>query len=168
MELKKVSWIPAIIVMVIIFVFSSKPADSSNESSLTIAGQLLSAYENTVQVQFDEGQRDEILEIMNFFVRKGSHFCEYALLAVTLALHFYFHGLRERLGRLFFLPVALSAIYAATDEFHQTFVPGRSGQLQDVLIDTTGAAAGMLFFFLVLRIYHFHRNRKSVTGQPVK
>ncbi|HHV11241.1 MAG TPA: VanZ family protein [Clostridiales bacterium] len=152
MKLKKVSWIPAVIVMVIIFAFSSKPAVSSNESSLTIASQLLVAYENTAQVQFDEGQRDEILETINFFVRKGSHFCEYALLAVTLAFHLYFCGFRK--GRLFFLPVILSAIYAATDEFHQTFVPGRSGQLGDVLIDTTGAVAGMLFFFLVLRIYN--------------
>ncbi len=158
MKLKKVSWIPVIIVMVIIFAFSSKPADSSNESSMTVADHILSAYENTTQVQFDTEQRYQVLETINNFVRKGSHFCEYALLAVTLAFHFYIHGFTGM--RLLLLSIAVSATYAATDEFHQTFIPGRSGQFRDVMIDTSGAAAGMLFFFILLSIYNSLRNRK--------
>jgi VanZ family protein len=158
MKLKKFSWIPAIIVMIIIFAFSSKPADSSNESSMTVADHILSAYETTTQVQFDAKQRYQVLETMNMIVRKGSHFCEYALLAVTIAFHFFIHGLKGM--RLLLLSVTLSAMYAATDEYHQTFIPGRSGQFRDVMIDTSGATAGMLFFFVVLMIYHSYRNRK--------
>ncbi len=158
MNLKKISWLPALIVMVIIFSFSSKPADSSNESSMEVADDILSVYENTANVELDAEQRYQALEVMNHIVRKSSHFCEYALLAVTLAFHFYIHALRGM--RLLLLSVSMSAAYAATDEFHQTFIPGRSGQFRDVLIDTSGAAAGMLFFFIILMIYHFYSGRK--------
>lgn len=158
MNLKKISWLPAIIVMVIIFAFSSKPADSSNESSMAVADDILSAYENTTNVQLDAEQRFQVLEVMNHIVRKSSHFCEYALLAVVLAFHFYIHAFRGM--RLLLLSVSMSAVYAATDEFHQTFIPGRSGQIRDVLIDTSGAAAGMLFFFIILMIYNLYSKRK--------
>ena len=163
MKLKKVSWIPVIIVMIIIFSFSSKPADSSNQSSMTVADHILTAYENTTQVQLDAEQRYQILETMNIVVRKGSHFCEYALLAVTIAFHFYIHGLQGI--RLLLLSVALSATYAATDEFHQLFIPGRSSQFRDVMIDTSGATAGMLFFFIVMMIYNSHKRRKRSMDQ---
>jgi VanZ family protein len=42
----------------------------------------------------------------------------------------------------------VAALYAATDEFHQTFIPNREGCLRDVLIDTTGAAAGLFLLWL--------------------
>lgn len=161
MKLKRVSWIPVIIVMVIIFVFSSKPAVSSNESSLIVADHILSVYENTTQAQLDTEKRYQVLETINTVVRKGSHFCEYALLAITLGFHFYIHGFMGM--RLFVLSILLSTIYAASDEFHQTFVPGRSGQFRDVMIDTLGAVAGLLFFFLVLMIYDSHRKRKGLS-----
>ena len=41
------------------------------------------------------------------------------------------------------LPWLIAAGYAATDEFHQLFVPGRSGQISDVLLDSAGALAGV-------------------------
>ena len=49
------------------------------------------------------------------------------------------------------------AAYAATDEFHQLFVPGRSGQLKDVLIDTAGGALGLGLLALIL---YLKRRRK--------
>lgn len=38
----------------------------------------------------------------------------------------------------------ISTAYAATDEFHQIFVPGRAGMVTDVMIDSSGALAGIL------------------------
>jgi VanZ family protein len=38
----------------------------------------------------------------------------------------------------------LTALYASTDEFHQTFVPGRHGSAVDVAIDSTGALIALL------------------------
>ena len=57
----------------------------------------------------------------------------------------------KKTGILSFL---FSVIYALSDEFHQTFVPGRDGNIVDVLIDSSGALVGILvscivYFFIM-------------------
>jgi len=71
-------------------------------------------------------------------LRKLAHFGEYALL---LAL--WLRALRSRLtlDRALGLAYALTVSYAASDEYHQTFVSGRVGTWRDVLIDAAGALA---------------------------
>lgn len=150
MKLKYLSWIPAVIIMGIIFYFSSRQVDTSNESSITIANSILSVYENITNSGYQEDVRTDILGIINHVVRKGAHFCEYALLACSIAFHLLVWKRKRKWT--FILPVILSAIYASTDEFHQTLVQGRGGRLADVLLDTAGAATGMLLLSLVLTI----------------
>ena len=64
-------------------------------------------------------------------------------------------------------PLALCwcLLYAATDEYHQTFVPGRSGRVSDVLVDLLGSAIGTLGILLILAagrwiLNHYNKNRK--------
>jgi VanZ family protein len=73
--------------------------------------------------------------------RKLVHFAEYALLTVL-----WWRAVRTRMdaGRAILVAVVLSSLYAATDEFHQTFVEGRSGNPFDWAIDTAGAATAAL------------------------
>jgi VanZ family protein len=52
-----------------------------------------------------------------------------------------------------FLSVLLTILYAATDEFHQSFVPSRSASVTDVMIDAAGGSCGTLLSYL--------RNRRS-------
>lgn len=148
MKLKYVSWLPAVIIMIVIFCFSAKPADNSNESSLTVANEIITIYENITNDQLNEDTRSEVLDTLNFFVRKGAHFSEYAILAAAFAFHLLV--LKRKGMLLYILPVILSCFYAATDEYHQTFVAGRTGMLRDVLIDTSGAALGSLIFTLCI------------------
>lgn len=78
---------------------------------------------------------------------------EYAVLAILFGL-----TIREYKKEPWLLPaLAATAAYAATDEFHQLFVPGRSGQLKDVLIDTAGGALGLVLLALIL---YLKRRRK--------
>lgn len=156
MKLYHISWIPAVIVMILIFCFSSKNADNSGQSSMTVAKTVLSLYEKVSDNSIKETDRPLTLAAIDHFVRKTAHFCEYALLAITILLHLL--ALHKHGKQLFFLPVLISGIYAATDEYHQTFIIGRSGQLKDVLLDTAGAATGALFCCLILMLV---RNRKS-------
>jgi VanZ family protein len=145
--------------MVIIYSFSAKPVDNSNESSLSIASTILSAYENIIDPIQKQEVRMDILESINHVVRKGAHFTEYAVLAISLIIHLLawkFQGMK-----LFTISVAISAVYAATDEFHQTFVPGRAGMMKDVLLDTMGAATGALLFLLFLGVLEKRRKNKQ-------
>jgi len=80
-----------------------------------------------------------------FFVVKGWHMTEYAIL-VSLAV------VALRRGRVgsqlssIWLAFVLSVVFAASDEWHQTFVPGRDGNLGDVFIDTGGALLAALYW----------------------
>lgn len=150
MKKKYLSWVPAILIMLIIFNFSSKPAAISGESSLTIANQIMKIYEKITAVHYEESDRMEQLLILDHYVRKTAHVTEYAILAAAFALPLW---MRKRKGfGLWGLSVLLTAGYAATDEFHQRFIPGRSGVLKDVMIDSFGAALGALIFLIAATI----------------
>lgn len=59
------------------------------------------------------------------------------------------------------LPWAISSLYAATDEIHQLFVPGRSDQMSDVILDSAGAMAGILVLAAVRKIRSRHKDKKQ-------
>lgn len=86
-------------------------------------------------------------------VRKLAHFCEYALLGAHLYfLPPLFAKVRWQLVLLFGLPIALF------DEGLQSFVPGRSPAITDVLLDFSGYLFGLFFLALCMRIFKaFHR-----------
>ena len=79
----------------------------------------------------------------DFLLRKAAHVTEYAVLAALLwrALK---GGRPFSVGRLFALSLFISVLYAASDEWHQSFVPTRGPSVRDVLIDSAGALAACL------------------------
>jgi VanZ family protein len=92
------------------------------------------------------GMAEEQIEHIHHVVRKTAHFVEYAILGVLAwrALHFdpSFASISAR--RQFCLALLCCMLYAATDEFHQSFVPTRQPAVQDVLLDTCGSGFGLL------------------------
>lgn len=91
-------------------------------------------------------------------VRKLAHFTEYWILGALLALDWRLWG---RGG--FWLPLIPGLAVAASDELLQTFIPGRSGQLSDVLLDCFGAACAVLPVWLLCR-----RKERSSSGTGSK
>ena len=82
---------------------------------------------------------EERLTLIHFIVRKAAHFTEYAVLAL-LAARAFLGSSREMLRRRWFLAsLALVVVYALSDEYHQRFVPTRTGSVYDSLIDISGA-----------------------------
>ncbi len=78
-------------------------------------------------------------ELLDLILRKLGHFSEYAVLALL-----FYHPLQSR-PRAAVIALLLCALFAATDEWHQTFVPGRDGNIRDVLIDSSGAGLALVF-----------------------
>ena len=136
-----------IIWMLVIFWFSAQVADDSQEMSDFFVHLLDAVFSLDIM-------RNEIIRDMtSFLVRKAAHMSEYAVLAILFGL-----TIREyKKEPWLLLARAAPAAYAATDEFHQLFVPGRSGQLKDVLIDTAGGALGLGLLALIL---YLKRRRK--------
>jgi hypothetical protein len=75
----------------------------------------------------------------DLFVKKFGHAAGYALLAGSFRWGFGRHDLKA-----IALAWLLAVIYAASDELHQAFVPGRMPSLSDVGVDAAGAALGLL------------------------
>ena len=79
------------------------------------------------------------LDTIQFLIRKAAHMSEYAILAMLL----YMFARESKIQSSFIFALIFSMLYACTDEFHQLFVSGRSGQWQDVFIDTSGSFLGL-------------------------
>jgi VanZ family protein len=97
---------------------------------------------------------EESIHAVIVTVRKGAHLTEYAILALLL-----WRAMRQRSAQQEGLwawaqpvqVVLLVALFAASDEFHQKFVPNREASVVDVMIDTTGAVLALLFLWVVGR-----------------
>lgn len=144
--------------MAVIFLFSAQTGDASSQTS----GGIVSRIVALVYPGFDSLSAAEqlaVLDVWQTIVRKGAHFCAYALLGalVANAIRTYNFSGHLRWG----IPVAVSAVYAVTDEIHQFFVPGRSCQIVDVCIDTAGAAFGTAMFALAVFLIG-KRRKKSI------
>ena len=89
-------------------------------------------------------QQETMARRIEFPVRKAAHMTEYAILALLLLGTI----TKDRMLAV----ICLVAAYAATDEYHQLFVPGRSGQVRDVVIDTVGGTLGLGAWLAVHRL----------------
>lgn len=138
MKKKHIYLILCILWMAIIFCFSAQVSDDSQKMSDFFVYVL----KPFLFVGLSQ-------DTASFIVRKAAHMSEYALLAVLLGLCY------EAYGKKKWVVYALisAALYAATDEFHQLFVAGRSGQLKDVLIDSIGAGIGLLVLYIIFKIW---------------
>lgn len=139
--------LPAICVMIGIFYFSSQTAIQSAGLSSNITERILVAIQDLFHITSDSKQDSFLFHMIEIIIRKAAHMAEYAILAVTVGYPLYIFG--KRRWRLILWSEVISVIYAMTDEFHQLFVPGRSGQITDILIDGCGAFLGCIIFFLI-------------------
>lgn len=127
-------WAAVILMSLQIFGFSSKTAPESSNTSEKIASTIVKALENVVKI--DKAKRDDVFHIIHLTVRKGAHLAEFALLSMLTYFLARAYGLKVKICVIISLGYCL--LFAATDEFHQLFVSGRSGQIKDVLIDFCG------------------------------
>lgn len=104
-------------------------------------------------IDADEKTVTSLAVNLNGFVRKCAHGTIYFMLGIVAVRTFTVSGMKEK--KACFLALLFCFLYAMFDEFHQTFVPGRSGQLPDVLIDTSGAALGIGLYLLLRRKFYF-------------
>ncbi|RMG22437.1 MAG: VanZ family protein [Bacteroidetes bacterium] len=127
-------WLPLLLWMVLIFVLSHQDKDHSRRTSEWVLWLL-----SLLHIDLESLKASGAL----LYVRKLAHFSIYFVLAFW---SFRLFKWKWQPPRLWWAVWGFCVIYAASDEFHQLFVPGRVGSLLDVGIDSLGAAActGML------------------------
>lgn len=151
---KITSIIPTLALLFLIFGFSAQDGETSGSLSFEISLFLVKLFSPLLPASATEATLMEYAEQIHLYVRKAAHMTEYFLLALSLQLplaawfsHLPFWKLRIVTGFL------CTVLLAASDEFHQTFVPGRSGNFIDVCIDSIGAviASFCLYFIYLIR-----------------
>lgn len=149
---------------VVIFCFSAQDATASTAVSdgvLHKIAEICTAWIPADAVEIDSENHAS----MAFLIRKIAHFTLYFILGIfSAATMFSFTAKHHRsLSAGWFTAWSFCIFYASTDEFHQLFVPGRTGRFLDIGIDSLGALlSSLLLLFFVQR--SVHRNQKPENG----
>jgi VanZ family protein len=139
---------PLIIWAVLIFIGSSNLLSASNTSNYLV---------RPLQWLFP-GAGAGTLAVIHFILRKAGHFTEYAILALLAARAFRTSS-RELLREgWFWVSLVLIALYALSDEYHQSFISTRTASIYDSLIDTAGGLTALIVVWLFER-------RRSARGR---
>lgn len=150
---KWLAWILVLGWMGVIFYLSHQPADASSKLSSGVVQSIIQVVETITRLSIADAQW------MHVLIRKGAHVCAYFLLAILLM-----HACMQMGCRRFHqivITLITSILYATSDEIHQLFIPGRSGEVRDVLIDTAGAGSGIIIWLLFVKIYELLKNKNS-------
>lgn len=137
MRREKVFKFLSIVVMLSIFWFSHQDGRESARQSTYVKKQVNKAIGKGVR----------------FNIRKNAHFFIYMVLGMSLLLS------REKTGKREILQVVgFVILYAISDEYHQSFIPGRGASMKDVYIDTLGGISGVLVVKMVFSIKNIFLN----------
>jgi VanZ family protein len=136
-------WLPVLFWMAVIFAASSD-AKSFEHSSRLIAPLLHWLFPHMA---------DKTVNDIVFYARKCAHLTEYAVFALLIwrALNHSRNNLPPWSWPKVGGALLLVFIYAASDEFHQSFVPTRTPRIHDVVIDTIGGATGLFALWMIQR-----------------
>lgn len=120
------------------FIFGMSSADGVHSQSLSyrFAMWIVETFNALFSLEWNEVEMSKTAIDVQFFVRKGAHITEFAVLCGLVLRSV------SSFRSLTICSVMVSAMgcvaFAAFDEVHQTFVPGRDGSVSDVLVDSIG------------------------------
>ena len=155
----------AIFWMLVIFAYSAKTAEASTKQSLRL-GRALGRLVISDWNELSDEEQLAFAERWDHPVRKAGHVAEFAILGFLLTNVFIARRTKKRPTVI--LSLFSGIVYAASDELHQTFVPGRAGMITDVGIDTCGVVIGTFAFLgiyvLIERCAARRKERRAEKG----
>ena len=136
-----------------IFLMSSTNGEISHQESTNVANLIKKAEikvktksENEIINKNTVGEQQVKWNELDHVIRKNAHGFMYMILAFLVSSVLFIFNKRGKDAIVYILFICL--FYAVTDEFHQSFVSGRTSLVSDVLIDFGGALIGLTFFYL--------------------
>ena len=131
---KRINILLVITWMILIFIMSSfNSTESSNQSNFIV--DIITNIFNATNI-----------DLLSLIIRKLAHFTEYFILGILI------YNLIHSYNKKLYIGIIICVIYAISDEIHQSFVPGRSCQLLDILIDSMGSTVGIYLLYFIKKI----------------
>ncbi len=138
----------------LIFNFSSQNSEESGGKSRQITEVVT---KNVKDIQdLSKSEKIKVLYRIESIIRKIAHFSIYSFVGILVMAFLSTYNITENKRIIFSLLIGV--LYASTDEFHQRFVPGRSGELTDIFLDSLGVLFGCLIILLILKIIDKNQN----------
>ncbi len=146
MKKKIIKWILVLLWMGLIFYFSSRNSEESTNQSQGIIDKtnLVDIYEEKNNVD----RETAILEV-DRIVRKIAHASIYFILAILVCSALSEYNLS--ISKIIMVAFIICLLYSCSDEIHQLYVSGRSGEVRDVIIDNIGCTIGYIVYGLFRR-----------------
>jgi VanZ family protein len=141
------AWLPVVIGICVIIVESTEMFGSNHTS-----GPLRRIFE-----WFFGPVTDDRWEVIHHLIRKSGHFLGYGFIGLAWLRAWWLTLPRSRFLQDAFLALIGTALIASCDEWHQSYLPNRTGTPWDVLLDSCGAIALLLFAYIVIRIFRPRR-----------
>ena len=91
-------------------------------------------------------------DVLHHYIRKSGHFIGYGLIGLAWLRAWWMTLPHSRFYQDAFLALLGTALVASLDEWHQSFLPNRTGSVSDVLLDCQGAIVLLLLSYLYMRI----------------
>ena len=155
MKIKKIITIILIIAwMTLVFYFSNQISDDSSKLSGGITRAILNFF------NILEGKTLEQQSAIETIIRKLAHYSIYTIGGILILSHVNLYKISA--NKKVIVSQLIGTLYAATDEIHQLFVPGRSGEIRDLCLDSLGVITGIIIILIILKCRE-RRNYRSVT-----
>ena len=153
---KTVTLVLTLLWMSMIFSFSHQNGVQSAGLSQQVAYWLADTADQVFHLDNTREELQQQADQMQFVIRKGAHMTEYAVLSCLLLLHL---GCYEKISHRYVIVWILCLLFAAADELHQRFIPGRAGQAVDVCIDSVGSMLGIAAAAVGITLWRKHKNK---------
>lgn len=133
----------SLICMLVIFMFSAQNSEKSTDLSNPLANKVFEVINDLFKID----KTEKFMDFLGMLVRKAAHIFIFFVLGFCVT-----NSVRQLIGNpryIFLISMCIGSLYAATDEIHQYFVPGRACMFRDWVIDTVGVLIGCCVFFLI-------------------
>lgn len=167
--------------MILIFSMSAQPGEVSGDMSGSISHLFMQIINTIIGCGWNEAELLQLAEQWDYPIRKLAHMTEFGILSLLYlwVTNLYADsrivskmviGIESVIGKTanrhkhigyYLLALLSTLLYAATDEFHQLFVPGRAGMVTDVMIDSLGAVIALTLWTIVVAIISKVTARKT-------
>lgn len=139
--MKLVKLFLVIIWMILIFCFSHSNSYISSDQSKGFIYKSIQLTSKVFNIEIEEEKIFNVIEIIEYPIRKCAHIFLYFVLAILIVSLFEYYNLNFK--QVFIYSLLICLLYAVGDEIHQLFVFGRSGSINDVVIDSLGIYLGI-------------------------
>lgn len=134
-----------VIWMIVIFCFSSQNGEESQSTSDIITDKIV----KVITQNSENYDSEKVKENVSFIVRKLAHFTVYFIGGILIFGFLSTFNIETK--NIILLTIIFGALYAISDEVHQSFIAERSAQVRDVLIDSSGVITATIIRNIILK-----------------